>query len=234
MIPETSPGLSSWWRPDPTLMAEAVKLARQVVETPEATDDLISYYTVDSNYAGATFADLAPNDPYSIGPADLLAVTTLSVDVKPYAIRTLTELRADEITSRLEQLDPELRLESIDPATHARPMGDLQDLMRSCLGRAGAATANPWVTASKLCARKRPHLFPVRDNVVLDFLGLPKTYPVDWPAFQGLMADQSLMAELEKRIDEAANADGVAIGDPTHRLRHLDVVLWMHAIRKRP
>lgn len=195
---------------------------------------MVRYYTVASNYAGATFADLAPNDPYSVGPADLLAVTTLSVEVKPYAIRTLTGLRADQIRSCLEQINPELKIESIDPTTNAQPMADLYDLMKNCLGRAGAATANAWVTASKLCARKRPHLFPVRDNVVLDLLGLPKTCPIDWPAFQGLMADQALMTELEKRIGEAANADSVAMGDPNHRLRHLDVVLWMHAIRNGP
>ena len=31
---------------------------------------------------------------------------------------------------------------------------------------------NAWVTASKLCARKRPDLFPVRDKEVCDYLGL--------------------------------------------------------------
>jgi len=30
--------------------------------------------------------------------------------------------------------------------------------------------ADPWVTTSKLCARKRPALFPVRDKPVRDLL----------------------------------------------------------------
>lgn len=70
----------------------------------------------------------------------------------------------------------------------------------------------------------------MRDNVVLDLLGLPKTYPVDWPSFQALVADQLLMRTLDDQVALAGEREGVDVGDRLLRLRHLDVVLWMHAM----
>ena len=109
-------------------------------------------------------------------------------------------------------------------------MAEFYEAVKICLRRAGARTSNPWVTASKICARKRPHLFPVRDNVVLDFLGLPKTYPVDWPAFQALVSDRESLIALTGHVRGLRGKEGVDVGDELHLLRHLDVALWMHAI----
>ncbi len=84
--------------------------------------------------------------------------------------------------------------------------------------------------ASKICARKRPYLFPVRDNVVLDLLELPKTYPVDWPAFRALSADEEATAIITAYVQDLRRDPQVNVGDETHLLRHMDVALWMHAI----
>jgi hypothetical protein len=42
--------------------------------------------------------------------------------------------------------------------------------VKQALGNPEVKRTNPWVTASKLCARKRPHLFPVREKVVCTLL----------------------------------------------------------------
>lgn len=200
-----------------------------MVSSPAAADHLARYYAADSNYAGTTFIDLEPNEPDAITAADLLAVTTLSVEVGPHAIRTF-DRSSDDISEKLSALSIELRLETVDPDAAADTMAALYELVKRSLRRAGAETSNAWVTASKICARKRPNLFPVRDNVVLDLLGLPKTYPVDWPAFRALVADQPLMRTLDDQVADAGEREGVDVGDPSLRLRHLDVVLWMHAM----
>jgi len=220
---------SPFWTPDEAINNHALEQARSVVALPAAAEHLARYYATDSNYAGTTFTDLRPNEPDLITSADLLAVTTLSVEVGPHAIRTF-DRSSDEISEKLSALSTELRLETVDPDATADTMASLYELVKRSLRRAGAETSNAWVTASKICARKRPNLFPVRDNVVLDLLGLPKTYPIDWPAFQELVADQPLMRTLDDQVADAAGHEGVDVGDPSLRLRHLDVVLWMHAL----
>jgi hypothetical protein len=75
------------------------------------------------------------------------------------------------------QARPQQRLEEIDPAAVAEPMAELYESVARCLRRAGAQRSNAWVTASKICARKRPNLFPVRDNVVLDLLAYRRHNP---------------------------------------------------------
>lgn len=184
--------------------------------------------TPPSNYAGATFLALEPNDPLSIGPTDLLAATTLSVSVHPRGIRSFEQSR-EPLSALLRDLAPELKLQDVDPAKTAPLMAEPYELVKSCLRRAGSRATNAWVTASKICARKRPDLFPVRDNVVLDLLGLPKTYPVDWPAYQTLIGDDDVIGALDESLRAADGRRGVDVGDPANRLRHLDVALWMHA-----
>jgi hypothetical protein len=52
-----------------------------------ATPSLVEQYFAPGPFAGRTFIDLAPNDPYRIGEADLLAVTLLDVSFPPASVR---------------------------------------------------------------------------------------------------------------------------------------------------
>src|SRR4051812_14756910 len=70
-------------------------IAVTVLERPGAVDDVATYYDRESNYAGATFLDLDPSDPYAITCGDLLATTLLSVTIEPQAVRRLLELTPD-------------------------------------------------------------------------------------------------------------------------------------------
>ena len=74
----------------------------------------------------------------------------------------------------------------------------------------------------------------MRDNVVCKYLGLidPKgNYEVDWQVFRHVIQDNAIRRRLDEIVDEAAQRPGVDVGHPNRRLRHLDVVLWMHARR---
>ena len=75
--------LDTVWRPNPAVTARAVERARSVLNGTETATHLKNYYTSANDYAGSTFLDLEPNDPYQVSPADLLAVTTLSVSIHP-------------------------------------------------------------------------------------------------------------------------------------------------------
>ncbi len=111
-------------------------------------------------------------------------------------------------------------------------MADLHEALKSCLSPAHVSSKNSWVTASKLCARKRPDLFPVRDSVVCGVLGLGHNYQVDWQVFRRrLIQDESVRTRLDARVDAATAAGGADIGHPNRRLRHLDALLWMRATR---
>lgn len=221
----------SSWRPDADRTDRALQVARRVVSAEGAIDALAEYYTVESDYAGATFSNLEPQDPGRVTPADLLAVTTLSVDVPPIAIRRLMghAETAQRVSELLGRLPTELGIEAAEG--HAGEMAEFYELVKSSLHRHGTQTSNAWVTASKICARKRPRLFPVRDNVVMNVLDLKGSYPYDWPVFAALMADQDLGRAIDSAVQSAQARQGVDVGDDTLRLRHLDVLLWMAGVK---
>ncbi|WP_050347901.1 DUF6308 family protein [Arsenicicoccus sp. oral taxon 190] len=213
------------WVVDESLCSTAIDRARHAVSAPDAVDNLVLYYDREGGYAGSTFSDLAPNDPLSIGAADLLAVTTLSVRVPPAAIRGfLDDDNAHRASELLAALPTSARLENEGSSELADQMAEFHNFAKRTLG------SNPWVTASKLCARKRPHLFPVRDREVLAFLGLTPGYATNWPAFAAIMRDNLVRDQLDRVVREATSR-GAHLGDGTPALRRLDVVLWMAATR---
>lgn len=124
------------------------------------------------------------------------------------------------------RLPTSARLEHSDVAILA-VMAEFYESVKAALGK------DPWVTASKLCARKRPDLFPVRDTLVRDLLGLTaeRNYQVDWQVFRELMRDGAVsnrLADCVTKATDSKGAHGPVRVDP-HPLRWLDVVLWMHA-----
>ncbi len=211
------------WDPNEDANKRAVSQARAAVGHPDAGEWLQQYYRTNGDYAGATFLELGDNRPNSIGAMDLFAATTLNVSISAAAIRRV-EAASSEISKLLEQLPIDARIE--DPTTPERgeTMAELQDLLKRTLG--GKETSNPWVTAAKVTARKRPNLFPVRDRVVIAYLGLGNGYREHWPAFAAIMRDEALVQQLRERVEAARGTEGVHVGDTCHLLRHLDVVLW--------
>lgn len=222
------------WRPDEPTTARAASIAKDIAfHHSQAERDLVAYYTTDGNYAGATFANLGPKDPMRITPTDLLAVTALSVRIPPLAVRRLTSEgeSAAEVERMLRALPADLDIRQ--GKEHVEAMSEFYELVKRNLRRSGTESSSAWVTASKICARMRPQLFPVRDSVVAHVLGLKGSYPDDWPVFSDLMRDEELTARVDDLVTSVAPREGIDVGDRTHTLKHLDVLLWMHGMRER-
>ena len=211
--------------PDQDELDRASAAAWAAVSHRRAAELLQLYYDPAGDYAGSTFLDLQPNNPQDLTATDLYALSLLDVRATPLAGRRLLE-DGEPRTRVLRALaDADLpasaNLRRAGPATFYAAES-LYLAVRDALGR------RPWVTASKLCARKRPHFFPVRDSVVTErLLGLGKSYLIDWQVYRHLLSDHELMAAVETKAAQAAQLldqpDG--LGDPPLRL--LDALLWM-------
>lgn len=203
-----------------------------VLNDGKTPDRMRQYYDVDTNYAGATFAGLAPNSSGAITATDLLAVTTLSVEIPVLAIRRVLEANdiQDKLRVALESL-PGRSLEETNEQDFPS-MEKFYDLIKSLLVKADTKRSNPWVTASKIVARKRPDLFPVRDSVVCKFLGISRLgdRAKDWLVFRELMRDEEIRTALSAAVYKADTAkDERKVCFDSEPMRQLDVALWTAA-----
>lgn len=220
-----------WEAPGREAVAGALGAVEAALSDPRAVEYLARYYSRERNFAGATFLALGPASPWDICAADLLALTLLSVEAPPYSVRKLLEPSAERnhvlrlLSEDRLPVDAELAMADDDTL---KAMAELHEAFKMYLSPAHSQAKNPWVTASKLCARKRPDLFPVRDSVVCNALGLGRNYQVDWQVFRGLIQDAKVRDRIDALVD-AASREGADIGHPNRRLRHLDVLLWMKA-----
>ncbi|MGM7669843.1 DUF6308 family protein [Microbacterium sp. A93] len=164
-------------------------------------------------------------EPNRITAADLLALEMLSESVRGQAALGIVESLADEIEELLVQVPEEAKLEEITEAEFERlldkgsPAQQLWDLLKQ---NNGSRWHIGTTRASKILARKRPHLIPIYDTVVRrEALGERSgNYWRDWfNAFQGAEGRQ-----LAERLRSIRNESG-----ETHLslLRVLDIVLWM-------
>ncbi|WP_147375562.1 DUF6308 family protein [Jiangella rhizosphaerae] len=208
-------------RPSPAQLDHARSAALGALENPAAVENLRLFYDRDSNYAGRSFLAVGPVEYDSITAADLYATSLLGISVGPRAGRQLLQggphrsdvlkaLRAVPVDTDLADADDAV----FDAAEH------LHLQLKNALG------GNKWVAASKLCARKRPRLFPVRDSLVTrGLLGVGQDRRVDWLVYQHLITDGEVQARLKEVTQESAIRESDLLDPP---LRILDVVLWMH------
>lgn len=211
--------------------------------TDRALDHLAEYFDPHGRYAGNTFLAVGPNEPFAVTASDLWAVTTLSMKVPPAAGRALLDpgpLR-DAVERGLRLLPESLPLARATPEV-LQVLETTYSAVRSQLPspRAGAKTTNQWVLASKLMARKRPLLFPVRDSLVCKYLaggaglggnaGQLGWFRRDIQVFAYLMAHEEVVACLEAVRNAMADAYPAWSLGPSD-LRLLDAVLWMAALR---
>lgn len=236
-----------WDRVEETMLATALTQTEKAftggapASVDHAVDHLLAYYNPEGLYAGATFLDVEGYDDYAITAADLWAVTTLSMTVPPNAGRALMNpgpLRTI-VNGRLRNLPPSLPLSDVEPR-HLDQMWDLYHAIKTMLPALGERETNQWVMASKICARKRPMLFPVRDAKVCTYLAdNPRmgTQPGRLGSFgRDLQVFAYLSTHPAVRHWIAASRDRVLELRPTWTvdwsdLRVLDVVLWMQATR---
>lgn len=224
-----------WPRPEPSELQHA----RQVVigalsdntERP-ATERLARHYDPAGRGAGTTFLELAPVDPGTITASDLHALTVLNAPVAALVTRRLLTdpgIRGD-IERALAEVPTGVDLNDADRATFAA-METLAQAVHAGCCNPKVANPNPWVTSAKLCARKRPRLFPVRDRVVCEGLGLygtpvrrTGTRRVDWQVFAALIGDPGVRERLDQLAVQLQAAHGVRCDEVP--LRVLDIALW--------
>lgn len=219
----------------PTVSADVIAIAKEralaALRAPATPERLADYYDVEGNYVGASFSELAPNCWDDITPTDLLATSLMNVKIDARSTRRLTG-GADRRWAVVELRKlPDRELLVATPET-LKAMYDFYLAVKNALSNPHAGKPNPWVTASKLCARKRPHLFPVRDRVVCTYLGILKLNDArrDWLVFRSLVQDpevQRAIAALPEAILAVAGDRAVIVEHSD--LRVLDASLWMYA-----
>lgn len=230
------------WQPPPAgLVVDAKHKTLEALRTdgPHAAQDrLARFYDTSGDYAGATFAQLGPIDPLDITPADVFATTLLSVRIGPSATRRMLNSgrTRDTLLGKLSDI-PDCDLANAG-STALTSMAELTlyEAVKRALSADTVRTPNAWVTASKLCARKRPDLYPVRDKEVCDYLGLTelRNYQVDWQVFRNLIGDPDIIAAIDVMGKAIAVAGvGRRLQVDQSRLRLLDAAIWTYAMSLR-
>ena len=195
-----------------------------------AEQRLTEHFDPAGDHAGALFHTIATDDPDRVTAADLLAVSTLGPALPVPLVRQVLEdpAKAERIATSLRRIPT--------AATITALSSDLLDAMAALdteLRRTPDATANRWVFAAKVGARKRPELFPLRDRLVCTYLAgshdLRRSalgpFRTDVQVFASLMSDRDVRDALARHRAELGAA---ATGVPDLRL--LDAALWLAAL----
>ncbi|MDO8144927.1 DUF6308 family protein [Isoptericola sp. 178] len=222
----------------PALEPAAEARAKATALEALGTASLERYYDTRGDYAGATFASISPNDPYDVTGADLHALTMLSVRVGPGATRRVLDdgKPRRDLLEALAELDPNIPLADAAPTDLANAWS-LYTTAKDALADPKVPASDPWVTAAKLVARKRPHLLPVRDTKVRALLGLAthRDGRLEIQALRALVTDAEVTDALDWAVEaarERGRLDDRACVFDDEPLRILDAALWMHAVGK--
>jgi hypothetical protein len=209
----------------------AIRRAGSFLEGPLALQALESYSS--GRFTGAWCESAGrPSDPATGVPVDpvpsrfsiedLMSLALLDAGLEPRTMLGLLDLNT-EIASLLGRIDPSLSLaDAPDPRDESEgpwvPAAQLWKVLRGVpqVGR---------TRASKLLARKRPHLIPIFDRHLAEGLKLTK-HDNDWLIVQQVVrAHDQRLAELQFELWAANPGDGRLRG--LSRLRVLDIVIWM-------
>ena len=176
-------------------------------------------YLDPGRFSGAWFDTLdGPGDAAEVAnritPADLVAVSTLSVNISGWAAIDLLDRKADDLSGLLTAVPTDVELHDASDA-HVDAVFAVQDAL-------DAVDGIGHVTRSKLLARKRPHLVPVRDQHVLSALIGRDHGPLTRPLRDALRDNLDVRDRLHV-LRTKANRDGLSL------LRTLDIVVWMRA-----
>lgn len=169
-----------------------------------------AYFDRAGPFASDTFETLGDNPPNEVSSDDLLALTTLNVQLRPLALRRLLGQAGEEARRLLSAVPADIDLWEA-PDAELSVAVKFWDFLRLLPGV-------DWVIAGKLGARKRPRLIPVLDSVTVPMLGAP-TGNV-WATLRDSLSDADRRARVE-----SLRPDGITSNVSLIRL--LDVVLWM-------
>lgn len=182
--------------------------------------DVARYYDPVEPYTGSKFETLTDRDhPDRISATDIVAVSTLSVNIPPnVAIWLLSDEGRLRVSSLLANVPANVDL--WERPDLLAPDGDLWRvwyvLTEGCWPASTKANGMGTTKTSKLLAAKRPRLVPVFDRVVREALPSLDSH---WAAFAAVVAGADRRAKILE----------VSAAAPPHvsLLRRLDVILWM-------
>ncbi|MEX2551111.1 MAG: DUF6308 family protein [Nitriliruptoraceae bacterium] len=176
----------------------------------------LKHYLRPGAFSGSSFETIGGRGDASdvanhFTPADLVAVTTLGVRVSGWGAIELLEANAQRFSNLLGAV-PHGPLHEAEVAD-LEPLWNLQDELTNVVSVGH-------VTRSKLLARKRPHLAPIRDQHVLTALvgqdGGNFTLPL-----RDALQTEGIVDHLQELRAEVDGAQQLSI------LRVLDIIVWM-------
>lgn len=186
-----------------------------------AVKALTRYYGspyLENGYTGASFdswdsTGTRAKDANVFTADDLVAIGFLSVDAGPRAARDLLRDRRAHFQTRLEAVGPDRDLGDVtEPINKEWPAWQLETELCELYGIA-------LTKASKLIARKRPRLYPIWDNVVVDVMETRGSHLV--PIRDELRNNSALRGRLREARERADLPDQIS------EIRVLDVIAWM-------
>src|SRR6185437_1614983 len=148
--------------PDRALALVEAMLGSSARSRRALVDRLCAYYAPESAHCGTNFLDGTEcEQPHTVTPADLFALTTLGIPVHPAAARRLlhdTEYaRRIEACLSLDRLPHDAALADL-PGPPVEAMLDLHDAVLSAFDPPLDTDRDSRTAATALCARKRPEL----------------------------------------------------------------------------
>jgi hypothetical protein len=203
---------------------------------PTATAALTAYFHgKPRRFAGSLFDSFAgggdrPDVRNRLTHEDLLAAAAVNVTV---STRLARQLLSDPVAGRLEgllrQLPTDVDLWDADDDTLTVARRAWEEIRT--LDEDGHGTADRWVTASKLLARKRPRLVPLYDEKVRRVVALADG--TDWwlslrEALRRDCEDNEVRHRVRGAMREASVPGYVSV------LRCLDVILWTCGTARAP
>ena len=211
------------------------------VEEARAKACFLSYM---DSYTGAWFERLADPDPFCITAADVVAVSTLAVEVPAGVSIWLTEEQRDDgrdasIPELLRAIPTDSDIGHVDETVlaHNSPADQLWRLLQANRWPDGPVANNGLgaVTAGKLLAAKRPALIPIWDQCVDRGLGPPRG--AFWTTMRARFRDPTFVTQLRRVHNDAMTAvensqsrmhpGGVDVPKEPTLLRTLDIIVWM-------
>jgi len=218
------------------VLDHALTVTLDAIAGDAATARLSSYYDPDSNYAGLLFSGADDHAEHTITAGDLWAVTTLSMKIEPRQARLVFDAASKRAGVLLHAIPHDTALSDLEDAPGGSAavlerMDELQGIFRTLLAT-DVKDSNHWVFAAKLCARKRPRLFPVRDNAVCTYLaghplkkGGVGSFHIDIQVMAYLITHPTVLHELARLRNEIH----VPVDED---LKLLDAALWTRAVRE--
>ena len=179
------------------------------------TEELVHRYfnpKHEEPFAGSLFDTLGDNRPERFGIDDLLALNLLDEPVNAYQVKRITSGEFDNLLSEICDKSDVTAL----AGQHYEKAIELWEALRDVKGFGPTRI-------SKLLARKRPKLLPIRDSVVNEILGI--TGFSWWRALSDSFRDSEI-TEVLRSFNPSANVK-------PSLLRVLDVAVWMHGSRSR-